>query len=113
MGITNKNVIMLHKLKQRLEFKPLFENRQQRDGDFISNSELQIVRNKIISEDVINNRLGTVTSSLQFNMTSCPGQKLERDRDLADYMCYITGNSVGDIISSYYFQSNENRFHIL
>lgn len=83
-----------------VECEPLCEIRWMRDGDPISNSELYIVRNKIIPEDVINNKFRSVISYLQFNMTAWPGRRLERDRDRANYTCYTTGNSVGDGISS-------------
>ena len=84
----------------RVECEPLCEVRWMRNGDPITNSELYIVRNKIIPEDVMQNRFRSVTSNLQFNMTAWPGRRLERDRDRANYTCYTTGNSVGDGISS-------------
>lgn len=84
----------------RVECEPLCEVRWLRDEDPISNSELYIIRNKIIPEDVMNNRFRSVTSNLQFNMTAWPGRRLERDRDRANYTCYTTDNSVGDAVSS-------------
>ncbi|GIY59097.1 b-cell receptor CD22 [Caerostris darwini] len=84
----------------RVECEPVCEILWTKDGERVTNSELFIVRNRIIPEDVLNNRFRSVTSTLQFNMTAWPGRRLERDRDRANYTCSSTPNMVGDGVSS-------------
>ncbi|GIY16745.1 b-cell receptor CD22 [Caerostris extrusa] len=54
----------------RVECEPVCEILWTKDGERVTNSELFIVRNRIIPEDVLNNRFRSVTSTLQFNMTA-------------------------------------------
>ncbi|XP_055947498.1 B-cell receptor CD22-like isoform X2 [Argiope bruennichi] len=84
----------------RVECEPICEIMWTKDGERVTNSELYIVRNRIIPEDILHNRFRSVTSTLQFNMTAWPGRRLERDRDRANYTCMSTPNMVGDGVSS-------------
>ncbi|GBM67422.1 B-cell receptor CD22 [Araneus ventricosus] len=84
----------------RVECEPLCEIMWTKDGERVTNSELFIVRNRIVPEDILHNRFRSVTSTLQFNMTAWPGRRLERDRDRANYTCMSTPNMVGDGVSS-------------
>ncbi|XP_054711324.1 hemicentin-2-like [Uloborus diversus] len=84
----------------RVECEPLCDVGWTRNGERVTSSELFIVRNKILGEDVLNNRFRSITSSLQFNMTAWPGRRLERDRDRGNYTCFSSHNAVGDGVVS-------------
>ncbi|XP_035226705.1 hemicentin-1-like [Stegodyphus dumicola] len=84
----------------RVECEPLCEIFWMKDGLKVTNSELYIIRNRVLPEDHLNNYFRSISSSLQFNMTAWPGRRLERDRDRANYTCFSTPNDVGDGVSS-------------